>query len=130
MAKKRSSEGRGPSQRQLRVGELIRRALSDMLMQGSVHDPDLNRMHITIGEVRCSPDLRVATCWIMPLGGANQDDALAAMARNKPELRRQLSKQTDMKFTPDLRFRIDDTYDRMDKTRRMFEDEHVRQDLD
>lgn len=130
MAKKRSPEGRGPSQRQLRVGELIRRALSDMLMQGMIHDPELNRMSITVSEVRVTSDLRVATCWVMPLGGANPEGAIAALARNTYELRRQLGKQTELKFTPELRFLIDDTYDQMDKTRRMFEDEHVRQDLD
>lgn len=130
MAKKRFHEGSGPSQRQLRVGELIRRALSDMLMQGDIHDPDLNRMSITVGEVRCSPDLKVATCWVMPLGGGEREAAIAALARNKSELRRQLGKLTDLKFTPDLRFRIDETYDQMDETRRLFADENVRRDLE
>lgn len=130
MAKKRFHEGSGPSQRQLRVGELIRRALSDMLMRGDIHDPDLSRMSITVGEVRCSPDLKVATCWIMPLGGGERETAIAALARNKPELRRQLGKLTDLKFTPDLRFRIDETYDQMDETRRLFADENVRRDLE
>lgn len=130
MAKKRHNEGAGPSQRQLRVGELIRRTLSEMLMQGDIHDPDLNRMSITVGEVRCSPDLKLATCWVMPLGGDQRDEALAALARNRPELRRQLGRRAELKYTPDLRFRIDETFDRMDETRALLADEHVRQDLD
>lgn len=130
MAKKRSYAGSGPSQRQLRVGELIRRALSEMLMQGDIHDPDLNRMSITVGEVRVSPDLRVATCWVMPLGGGDYDAAIAALARNTYDMRRVLGKKADLKFLPELRFRIDDTYDQMDETRRLFDDDRVRQDLD
>lgn len=130
MAKKRFHEGSGPSQRQLRVGELIRRAVSDMLMQGDIHDPDLNAMSITVGEVRCSPDLKIATVWVMPLGGGHRDEAIAALVRNKHEMRRRLGKETELKYTPDLRFRIDETFDQMDETRRLFADEHVRQDLD
>lgn len=130
MAKRRSHEGSGPSQRQLRVGELVRRALSDILMQGDVHDPDLNRMSITVGEVRCSPDLKVATAWVMPLGGGERDEAIEALARNRAELRRLLGRETELKFTPDLRFRIDETFDRMDETRALFADDHVRQDLE
>lgn len=130
MAKKRFHDGPGPSQRQLRVGELLRRAISDMLMQGDIHDPELNAMSITIGEVGVSPDLKIATAWVMPLGGGNREEAIAALARNKPEMRRRLGKETELKFTPDLRFRIDETFDRMDETRAMFADDHVRQDLD
>ena len=69
MAKNRYHEGAGPSQRQLRVGELIRRKLSDVLMRGDVHDPDLNAMSITVGEVRTSPDLKVATAYVLPRAG-------------------------------------------------------------
>lgn len=130
MSKKRFHDGPGPSQRQLRVGELVRRALSDLLMQGDIHDPELNAMSITVGEVRLSPDLKIATAWVMPLGGGNRDEAIDALSRNRAELRRQLGKHTGLKFTPDLRFRIDETFDRMDETRRLLADEHVRQDLD
>ena len=72
MAKNKSSEGRGPSQRQLRVGELIRRALSEILSRGDVHDIELSRMSITVGEVRVSADLKIATCYILPLGRRRQ----------------------------------------------------------
>ena len=124
------SEGKGPSQRQLRVGELIRRTLSEVLARGDVHDPDLNRMSITVGEVRVSPDLKVATAFVLPLGGTGQDEVIALLKRNRGELRRMISKKMSLKFAPDLRFRLDDTFDRLDDTRRMFSQDAVRRDLD
>ena len=130
MAKNRPSEGRAPSQRQLRVGELIRRTLSDVLMRGDLHDPELGTMSITVGEVRVTPDLRIATAYVLPLGGHDPEAAVAAMARNKGELRRIIGKVTALKHAPDLRFMVDDTYDRIDATRAMFSDERVRQDVE
>ncbi|MEM8555571.1 MAG: 30S ribosome-binding factor RbfA [Pseudomonadota bacterium] len=122
--------GLGPSQRQLRVGELIRRTLSDVLNRGDIHDPELNAMSITVGEVQTSPDLRVATAFVLPLGGQGADLALEALRRNRHELRRAVSKAVTLKFSPELRFRIDETFDRMDETRRLFDQEEVRRDLD
>ena len=130
MAKRIKLEGAGPSQRQLRVGELIRRALSDVLMRGDVHDPELNAISITIGEVRTTPDLRIATVYVMPLGGGGREEAIAALARNKSELRRALTKEVTLKYAPDLRFVIDETFDQMDETRRLFDSDVVRQDLE
>lgn len=130
MGKNKFHEGSGPSQRQLRVGELIRRTLSEVLTRGDVHDPDLNRIPITVGEVRTSPDLKIATAYVLPLGGQGADDMLDALRRNKSELRRMVNKKLTLKFSPDLRFQIDNTCDQLDETRRMFENEHVRQDLD
>lgn len=130
MAKNKFQDGPGPSQRQLRVGELIRRTLSEVLARGDVHDPELNRMSITVGEVRTSPDLRIATAYVLPLGGQGQDEVVALLARNKHELRRIVSKKLALKFAPDLRFRLDETFDRMDDTRRLFSQDEVRRDLD
>jgi ribosome-binding factor A len=130
MAKKRFSGGGGPSQRQLRVGELIRRTLSDLLNRGDIHDPDLNRLSLTVGEVRVSPDLRIATIFVLPLGGGNREQAIAGLKRNKGEIRRLLSREVILKNAPDLRFLIDDTFDRMDRTRDLFAREDVRRDLD
>ena len=130
MGKNRFNEGSGPSQRQLRVGELIRRTLSDVLMRGDVHDDDLQRVSITVGEVRMSPDLKVATAYILPLGGRDAEGTLLALRRNKAELRRLVNKQMTLKFSPELRFKIDETFDQIDETRRLFSDAHVRQDLD
>ncbi|WP_195821179.1 30S ribosome-binding factor RbfA [Roseobacter sp. MH60115] len=128
MGKNKFHEGAGPSQRQLRVGELIRRALSDVLARGDVHDPDLNRMSITVGEVRTSPDLRIATAYVLPLGGRGQEEVISLLARNKGELRRVVSKKLSLKFAPDLRFQLDETFDRMDETREMLNRDDVRRD--
>ncbi len=128
MAKNKFHDGPGPSQRQLRVGELIRRTLADVLARGDVHDPDLNRMSITVGEVRTSPDLKIATAYVLPLGGEGQDEVLKLLARNKGELRRAVSKKLTLKFAPDLRFQLDETFDRMDDTRRLFAQDVVRRD--
>jgi ribosome-binding factor A len=129
MAQNRFSPGAGPSQRQLRVGELIRRTLSEVLSRGEIHDPDLNRHSITVGEVRLSNDLRVATVHVMPLGGREVEAAIAALARNKGELRHRISKGMTLKYAPDLRFRPDETFDQLDETRRLFDDERVRRDV-
>ena len=130
MAQNRFNTGSGPSQRQLRVGELIRRTLSDVLNRAEIHDPDLNRMSITVGEVRTSPDLKVATAFVLPLGGKDADEAIVALNRNRSELRRLVAKHMTLKFAPDLRFMIDETFDRMDETRRLFADERVRRDIE
>ena len=130
MAKNKFKDGTEPSQRQLRVGELIRRALSDILMQGAIHDPDLNRISVTVSEVTASPDLKIATAYVCPLGGKGGEGLIALLAKNKSEIRRSISKKLTLKYTPDLRFRIDETFDRMDETRRLFSQENVKRDLD
>ncbi|RSK32878.1 30S ribosome-binding factor RbfA [Rhodovulum iodosum] len=130
MARDRYSKGAGPSQRQLRVGELIRRRLSEVLARGEVHDPELNRMSITVGEVRATPDLRVVTAFVLPLGGRDAEGALDALRRNRGELRRIVAKGLSLKFAPELRFALDETFDRMDETRRLLSQENVRRDLD
>ena len=123
-------DGPGPSQRQLRVGETIRRALSEVLQRGDIHDPDLNSLSITVGEVRTTPDLKVATAYVLPLGGKGQDEVVGLLARNKSELRRMIGKKLGLKYTPDLRFRLDETFDRMDETRRLFNQDNVRRDVE
>lgn len=131
MSNKRFNTGTGPSQRQLRVGELIRRTLADVLNRAEIHDPELNAMSITVGEVSCSPDLKVATCYVMPLmGSVPVQDAITALARNKAELRHRIASELTLKYAPDLRFRADETFDRLDETRRLFSDPAVQRDLD
>ncbi len=125
----RSHSGTGPSQRQLRVGELIRRTLADVLNRGDIHDPDLNRMSITVGEVRCSPDLKVATAHVMPLGGKDVEAAIALLSKHRGELRHHITRQMTLKYAPDLRFRPDETFDRLDETRRLFSDPSVQRDI-
>ncbi|MDO5758780.1 MAG: 30S ribosome-binding factor RbfA [Rhodobacterales bacterium] len=130
MAKNRFSEGAGPTQRQLQVGENVRRTLAEVLMRGDIHDPDLARMSVTVGEVRMSPDLKIATAYVMPLGGRGQDELIDLLAQNKSELRRSVAKKLELKYAPDLRFRLDTTFDQMDETRRLFAQDEVQRDLE
>ncbi|MEO1550920.1 MAG: 30S ribosome-binding factor RbfA [Pseudomonadota bacterium] len=119
----------GPSQRQLRVGEVLRRAVSDTLNRGDLHDPDLARVSITVGEVRVSPDLRQATVFVLPLGGIDTDAVLDALNRNRAEIRRNVTKSVSLKFSPELKFRADETFDQMDETRRLLSDTVVQRDV-
>jgi ribosome-binding factor A len=129
MASNKSHEARGPSQRQLRVGELIRRTLSEILSRGDVHDVELSRMSITVGEVRVSADLKIATCYVLPLGGDGKDGILKLLARNMYDIRHTLNKKLALKHSPELRFQLDDTFDQMDATRKMLAQEHVARDI-
>ncbi|MEZ5772272.1 ribosome-binding factor A [Defluviimonas denitrificans] len=129
MAHHRTSSGKGPSQRQLRVGEAIRRKLSEALMRGEIHNDDLAGMSITVGEVKVSADLRVATAYVLPLGGAGAEAALKALSRSQGELRHVVARDLQLKFAPELRFRIDETFDRMDRMRELLADERVQRDI-
>lgn len=130
MANKRTVSAKGPSQRMLRVGEMIRRTLSDILMRGEVHDPALNDMSITVGEVAVSPDLRVATVYVMPMSGAGSvADAIATLARHKGILRKMVADEMTLRYAPELRFRADETFDRLDEARRLFSDPVVQRDI-
>ncbi len=131
MSNNRTSAPKGPSQRQLRVGELIRRTLADLLHRGEIHDPALNAMSITVGEVAVSADLKVATVYVMPLmGSVPVEDVIAALARNKGEIRHRVVQGMTLRYAPELRFRPDETFNRLDETRRLFSDPAVRRDLD
>jgi len=99
-------------------------------MRGDIHDPDLNRFSVTVGEVRTSPDLKVATAYVLPLGGEGQDEIVGLLARNQGELRRIIGRKLSLKYAPELRFRLDRTFDRMDETRRLFEQDDVRRDVE
>ncbi len=129
MSKNKFDQTPGPSQRQLRVGETIRRALADVLIRGAFHEPDLDGVAITVGEVRCSPDLKIATAFVLPLGGRDAERVPAALDRAKGELRRQVTRAVSLKFSPELRFKLDETFDRIDDTRRMLGETRVRRDL-
>lgn len=129
MAQHRTSTGNSPSQRQLRVGEAIRRAMSEALARGEIHNDDLARLSITVGEVKVSADLRVATAYVLPLGGAGAEDALKALNRSRGEIRHVIARDVLLKFVPELRFMIDETFDRMDQMRRLFADERVQRDI-
>ena len=120
----------GPSQRQLRAGELIRHALVDVFREEEIHDEALHGVSITVTEVRLSPDLKVATAYVMPLmGSVPVEDAIKQLAKHQGELRHLVSQGLNLKYAPELRFRADETFDRLDETRRLFSDEKVQRDL-
>ncbi len=129
MASRRFDTTSGPSQRQLRVGEQIRRSLARILMQDELHDPDISRMSITVSEVRVSPDLRIATVYVLPLGGGHKREAIEALAKRQGRLRAMIGKLIKLRHTPELRFRADDSFDRMEETRRLLAQEAVRRDV-
>ncbi len=130
MANSRPQSSSAPSQRQLRVAEVIRRAMSNVFARGDVHDPDLAHVSVTVSEVRCSPDLRNATVFVLPLGGQNTDEVMAALNRNRGEIRRLVTKQIELKYSPMLSFQADESFDRMDRTRDLLNSPEVRRDLD
>lgn len=117
------------SQRQLRVGELIRHAVSDMLTRGEVHDPVIEGHLITVPEVRMSPDLRLATIFVMPLGGRDEAEVVAALERNKRFLRGEIAHRVNLKFAPDIRFRIDERFDEAARIERLLRSPEVKRDL-
>lgn len=119
----------GPSQRALRVGELIRHAVSEMLSRGEVHDPVIEGHLITVPEVRMSPDLRLATIFVMPLGGRDEAEVVAALERNKRFLRGEIAHRVNLKFAPDIRFRIDERFDEAARIERLLRSPEVKRDL-
>jgi ribosome-binding factor A len=118
-----------PSQRQLRAGELIRHALMDILAREEFSDPDLYGKSITVTEVRCSPDLKNATGFCAPLGGDDMAKTVAALNRAAGFLRGRLSREIDMRYTPNLRFIADDSYDEARRIEQLLASERVRRDL-
>ena len=121
---------KGPSQRQLRAGELIRHALAEILARGEVHDPVIEKHTITVPEVRLTPDLRLATIYVMPLGGRDTGEVLDALERNKRFLRGELAHRINMKFAPEIRFRLDERFDEADRIDKLLHDPRVTRDLD
>ena len=127
--KHRQESTPGGSQRQLRVGELVRHALADMLTRGDVHDQVIERHMITIPEVRVTADLRLATIYVMPLGGRDTEAVLAALERNKRFLRGEIARHVNLKFAPDIRFRIDERFDEAERIEKLLRTPQVQRDL-
>jgi len=119
----------GGSQRQLRVGELVRHAIADMLTRGDVHDPVLESHLITIPEVRMSPDLRLATIYVMPLGGRDAQAVLDAFERHRKFLRGEIAHRVNLKFAPDIRFRIDERFAEAERIDKLLRSPAVARDL-
>ena len=126
----RDSGTPGGSQRQLRVGELVRHAMADMLTRGEVHDPVIEGHLITVPEVRMTADLRLATVYIMPLAGRDAEKVLAALERNKKFLRGEIAHRINLKFAPDLRFRVDDRFAEAERIEKLLRSPQVKRNLE
>ena len=129
MSKSRFNNTNGPSTRLLRVGENIRHALSDILSRGEIRDEALNDVSVTVTEVRCSPDLRNATIFVMPLGGIKEKEVVEALNANSKYIRGQLSKMVSMKYLPNLKFTADFSFGEADHIETLLKSDHVAQDL-
>jgi ribosome-binding factor A len=126
---KRTDATAGPSQRQQRVAELVRHALAEVLSRGDIQDPVLTKHVVTVPEVRMSPDLKLATAYVMPLGGQDERPVIEALDRNKKVLRQEVARRVNLKFAPDLRFRRDETFDEASRIDALLRSEKVRRDV-
>ena len=126
---KRFESPPGPSQRQQRVAELVRHALAEVLGRGDIQDPVLNQHVVTIPEVRMSPDLKLATAFVMPLGGRDERPVLEALNRNRKALRAEVAHRVNLKFAPDLRFLRDETFDEASRIDALLRSDRVQRDL-
>ena len=125
-----SSTPAGGSQRQLRVGELVRHAMAEMLTRGDVHDPVIEGHLITVPEVRMSADLRLATIYIMPLAGRDAEEVVAAFERHEKYLRGEIAHRINLKFAPDIRFRIDERFAEAERIEKLLRSPEVKRDLE
>jgi ribosome-binding factor A len=119
----------GGSQRQLRVGELVRHAFAEMLTRGDVHDPVIEGHLITVPEVRMSPDLKLATIYVMPMGGRDAAQVVAAFEKQKKHLRAEIAHRINLKFAPDIRFRVDDRFAEAERIDKLLRSPEVVRDL-
>lgn len=119
----------GPSQRMLRVGELVRHALAGLLARGEIEDPLLEGKVITVPEVRMTPDLKLANAYVMPLGGEGAAEVVAALNRHHRFIRGRIAPALDLKFAPDLRFFVDDTFEEFGRIDAILRSERVQRDL-
>lgn len=114
----------------LRIGELIRHKLAEMLVRGDIHDDDLASHVVTVPEVRMSPDLKLATAYVMPLGGNDVDVVIKALERNKKYIRAEVAHTLDLRYAPDIRFRFDDTFDEVSRIDELLHSPRVRADVE
>ena len=126
----RDHQPSGPSQRQLRVGEVIRHAIAEMLARGDVHDPVIEGHMITVPEVAMTADLRLATIYVMPLGGRDAKPVIEALERNKKFLRGEIARRVNLKFAPEIRFRADERFDEAERIEKLLRTPEVKRDLE
>ena len=117
------------SPRQLRVGELIRHALAEIFSRGDIHDPVIEAHMITVPEVRISADLRLATIYIVPLGGRDEEKVLEALEGNKRHVRGEIARRVNLKFAPEIRFRVDERFDEAERIEKLLRTPGVQRDL-
>ena len=129
MAQKQNPSA-GPSQRQQRAAELVRHALAEVLQRGDIQDPVLGTHVVTVPEVRMSPDLKLATAYVMPLGGQDEAPVIAALDRHKKILRQEVARRVNLKYAPELRFRRDETFDEAARIDQLLRSEKVQRDLE
>jgi ribosome-binding factor A len=130
MSRKKSNQSRGPTQRQLRVGELVRHKLAEMLARGEIYDDVLASHVVTITEVRMAPDLRLATAYVMPLGGKDTEIVLVALNRNSKFIRGEIAQAVDLRVAPEVRFREDETFEEVTRIDRLLHSDRVRRDVE
>jgi ribosome-binding factor A len=123
------NSNRAPSQRQLRVGELLRHAVAEILQRGEVHDPAFEGTVVTVPEVRMTPDLKRATIYVMPLGGKGAEEIMAAFERNKRFLRGEIAHRIDLRHAPELEFRLDTSFDEAERIDALLRSPSVSRDL-
>ena len=127
--KRESSRPTGPSQRMLRVGELVRHALAGLFARGEIEDEALGTAVITVPEVRMSPDLKIATAYVMPLGGERAAEVVEALNRHRRFIRGRVAPELDLKFAPEIRFMVDTTFDEFGRIDALLRSERVQRDL-
>jgi ribosome-binding factor A len=121
--------GGEPSQRMLRVAELIRHSMADLLTRGAINDPVLDGHVVTVPRVKMSPDLKLASVYVMPLGGKAATEVIAALDRHKKFLRTEIAHRINLKFAPEIRFKIDDSFENVAKIDALLNTDKVKQDL-
>src|SRR5690606_28537929 len=127
---KKDHKPTGPSQRMLRVGELVRHALAAMFARGDIEDEALHGAVVTVPEVRMTPDLKIANAYIMPLGGQHAEAIVEALNRNRKFIRGRVAPQIDLKYAPELRFFVDETFGEAGRIDALLRSERVRRDLE
>jgi ribosome-binding factor A len=127
---KKDHKPAGPSQRMLRVGELVRHALAALFARGEIEDEALSGAVVTVPEVRMTPDLKIANAYVMPLGGAHAEEIVAALNRHRKFIRGRVAPLIDLKFAPEIRFFVDDTFDEASRIDALLRSERVKRDLE
>ncbi|OYW55965.1 MAG: ribosome-binding factor A [Hyphomicrobium sp. 32-62-53] len=130
MSRKKNTSGKGPTQRMLRIGEMVRHKLAELLIRGEIHDDVLASHVISITEVRISNDLKLATAYVMPLGGKDTEKVLAALTKHKGFIRAEIAQTLDLRYAPDIRFREDETFEEVSRIDELLYSEKVRRDVE